>query len=406
MNKIILILFFSIFPGLKTFAQSLSAQAYVQKYKDLAIEEMKRMGVPAAITLAQGLLETQNGNSDLLLASNNHFGIKCKSTWTAETVSHDDDAPGECFRKYKSAEDSYRDHSNFLRGNDRYDFLFKLDPADYKAWAYGLRKAGYATNPNYPQILIKNIEDNNLEQYTMDAINDVPHFDGSKYASDTQSDDDNGGCDKEVPQTLDESAAVAPVSFTINGCKALYVSKGTSLLAIATQNNINLQKLLTINDLTTDGILDKGQYIFLEKKQKEGQVNFCVAEDGENMYDIAQKYGVILQNLYNYNQLNPGDFIVAGTKIYLKPNLLPANTITTNNNNTTTTNNNIPQTASNIKATSNSTTTAGDLSHEVLPKESLYGISKKYGVSVDQIKTLNHLTTDNIHVGQKLIISK
>lgn len=391
MNKITLILFFSIFSGFKTFAQSMSAQVYVQKYKDLAIEEMKRMGVPAAITLAQGLLETQNGNSDLLLASNNHFGIKCKSTWTAETVSHDDDAPGECFRKYKSAEDSYRDHSNFLRGNDRYDFLFKLDPADYKAWAYGLRKAGYATNPNYPQILIKNIEDNNLEQYTMDAINDVPHFDASKYASDTQS-DDNTGSEKDVAPTLDESASVAPVSFTINGCKALYVSKGTSLLAIATQNNINLQKLLTINDLTTDGILDKGQYVFLEKKQKEGQVDFCVLADGENMYDIAQKYGVILQNLYTYNQLNPGDFIVAGTKIYLKPNLLPSTPVA--------------QTASNINTTNNSTTVAGDLSHEVLPKESLYGISKKYGVSVDQIKTLNHLTTDNIHVGQKLIISK
>ena len=103
----------------------MTAQEYVLKYKDLAIEEMKRMGVPAAITLAQGLLETENGNSDLLLKSNNHFGIKCKSNWTAETVSHDDDAPGECFRKYSCAEDSYRDHSDFLRSNSRYAFLFQ-----------------------------------------------------------------------------------------------------------------------------------------------------------------------------------------------------------------------------------------------------------------------------------------
>ena len=187
MKSLPIIIFFAFGCFFKSSAQDMTAQEYVQKYKDLAIEEMKRMGVPAAVTLAQGLLETQNGNSELFKESNNHFGIKCKSTWTAETVSHDDDAPGECFRKYKTAEDSYRDHSNFLRGNDRYAFLFKLDPSDYKAWAYGLRKAGYATNPKYPQILIKNIEDNNLEQYTDEALNDVPHFDASQYTDDTKS---------------------------------------------------------------------------------------------------------------------------------------------------------------------------------------------------------------------------
>src|SRR5674476_209986 len=120
MDKILVILFLSIGCFFESSAQNMTAEQYVQEYKDLAIREMKRMGVPAAITLAQGLLETQNGNSELFKESNNHFGIKCKSTWTAETVRHDDDAPGECFRKYKTAEDSYRDHSNFLRGNDRY----------------------------------------------------------------------------------------------------------------------------------------------------------------------------------------------------------------------------------------------------------------------------------------------
>src|ERR1017187_8362716 len=135
---------------LPVIAQNYTAEQYIQMHKDLAIREMKRMGIPAAITLAQGLLETENGNSDLVKKSNNHFGIKCKGTWNAETVSHDDDEQGECFRSYKSAEDSYRDHSNFLRGSPRYAFLFKLDPRDYKGWAYGLKKAGYATNPNYP----------------------------------------------------------------------------------------------------------------------------------------------------------------------------------------------------------------------------------------------------------------
>ena len=131
---------------------------YIEMYKDIAIREMKRMGVPAAITLAQGILETESGNSVLVKKSNNHFGIKCKSNWTGGSVSHDDDASGECFRLYKTADDSYRDHSNFLRAGTRYSFLFKLDVRDYKGWAYGLKKAGYATNPAYPQILIKHIE--------------------------------------------------------------------------------------------------------------------------------------------------------------------------------------------------------------------------------------------------------
>jgi len=382
MNKIILILFFSTGCFFVSAAQNMTAQEYVQQYKDLAIKEMKRMGVPAAITLAQGLLETENGNSDLVKASNNHFGIKCKSTWTAETVSHDDDAQGECFRKYKSAEDSYRDHSNFLRGNSRYDFLFKLDPADYKDWAYGLRKAGYATNPRYPEILIKNIEDNNLQQYTLEAINDVPHFDASQYADDPEKANDS----------VDETISVAPVSLTINGSKALYVPKGTSLLAVATENHINLQKLLYINDLSKDGLLNKSQYIFLEKKKKEGAQDFCKAEANETMYDIAQKYGVILDDLYAYNHLTPDDYIVAGTKIFLKPtdtkvaDLINHQPVTVNQR--------------------ESTSTLKPNTHEVLPKESLYGISKKYGVTVQELKKWNNLTSDNLHIGQQLIISK
>jgi LysM repeat protein len=388
MNKTIFILFFSFWCFLKCDAQKMTAQEYVQEYKDLAIKEMKRMGVPAAITLAQGLLETENGNSDLVKASNNHFGIKCKSTWTAETVSHDDDAPGECFRKYKSPEDSYRDHSNFLRGNSRYDFLFQLDPADYKDWAYGLRKAGYATNPRYPEILIKYIEDNNLQQYTLAAINDVPHFDASQYADDPQKPNDS----------VDETVSVAPISLTINGSKALYVPKGTSLLAVATEHRINLEKLLAINDLTKDGLLDKGQYIFLEKKQKEGENDFCIAEASETMYDIAQKYGVILQNLYAYNQLTPDDYLVAGTKIFLKPQQL---SVISNQPLSSKRNAESLKQKEGLKQKAESTST-----HEVLPKESLYGISKKYGVSVEELKKWNNLTSDNLKIGQQLIISK
>lgn len=378
MNKTIIILFFCLVCFFETSAQTISAQQYIQEYKDLAIREMKRMGVPAAITLAQGLLETQNGNSDLLKESNNHFGIKCKSTWTAETVSHDDDAPGECFRKYKSAEDSYRDHSNFLRGNSRYDFLFQLNPADYKDWAYGLSKAGYATNPRYPEILIKNIEANNLEQYTLEAINDVPHFDGSKYKDDPEILVSKSDLDL-------DSNLTEPINLTINGSKALYVPKGISLLAIATDNNINLDKLLAINDLTKDGILGKNQYIFLEKKKKEGKIDFCISAPNETLYDISQKYGVILQNLYAYNQLTPDDFIVAGTKIFLRPQEMSVISY--------------QRDVSKLRAEPTST-------HEVVPNESLYTISKKYGVTVKELKEWNNISGNNLEIGQQIIISK
>ncbi len=388
MNRILIILFFSFGSFSKASAQYMTAQEYVQKYKDYAIEEMKRMGVPAAITLAQGLLETQNGNSDLFKESNNHFGIKCKSTWTAETVSHDDDAPGECFRKYKTDEDSYRDHSNFLRGNSRYAFLFNLDPSDYKAWAYGLRKAGYATNPKYPQILIKNIEDNNLEQYTDDALNEVPHFDAAQYADDKEN-DSSSDVVKQDPVPGE------PINLTINGSKALLVSKGTSLLAIATQHNINLEKLLSINDLNNDGLLQKDQYIFLEKKQKEGQKDFCIAQANETLYDISQKYGVILENLYLYNNLTANDYMVAGTKIFLKPQVALKQIALVDNQ---------PEDIQ-VK-NEQSTSSQNTITYTVQPRESLYGISKKYSVTVDDIKKWNHLKSDNLQPGQQLIISK
>jgi LysM repeat protein len=366
----------------------MTAQEYVQKYKDLAIEEMQRSGVPAAITLAQGLLETENGNSDLLKQSNNHFGIKCKSNWTAETVSHDDDAPGECFRKYSCAEDSYRDHSNFLRNSNRYASLFNLDPTDYKAWAYGLSKAGYATNPRYPQILIKNIENNNLEQYTLDGLDGIPKFDPSQYTNDTEKISAPGMVKKDpVPQ--------ASVSLIINGSKVLWASKGTSLLAIASEHHINLEKLLAINDLDHDGLLQKDQYVFLEKKRKEGDQDFCIAQQNETLYDISQKYGVILQNLYAYNNITPDDYLVEGTKIYLKPPVLNQYAAATGTAKEITVSNDERQTSS-----------SRTITYTVQPKESLYSISKKYGVSVDDIKKWNNLTSNNLQIGQQLIITK
>ena len=382
-----------------TFSQILCAQyitvaQYVAQYKDIAVREMKRMGVPAAISLAQGILETENGNSDLVKKSNNHFGIKCKSTWTAGSVSHDDDARGECFRLYKDADESYRDHSNFLRGNDRYSFLFKLDPRDYKAWAYGLRKAGYATNPSYPQILIKNIEENNLEQYTLEAAGEIPVFDRSKYSDDPE--------DKEISDVLKSAGKnntepgntdlSEPTKLTINGSRALFVPEGTSLLAIASQNNINLARLLQINDLEKDGLLEKDQFIFLEKKQTHGNRDYYIVQQNETIYDVAQKNGIILQSLYDYNKISATDNIYPGTKILLRP-----------------ASGNQPSTTANVSIQpdlNNQARIIESKTHEVQPKESLYSISKKYAVTVSQLREWNNLKDNSLKIGQQIIISK
>jgi flagellum-specific peptidoglycan hydrolase FlgJ len=176
MNKIIVAIFFSVFSSATT-AQRVSVEEYIEQFKDIAISEMKRSGVPASITLAQGILESESGNSELVKRSNNHFGIKCKSNWNGESVTHDDDATGECFRAYTSAGESYRDHSDFLKVNKRYSTLFNLDPEDYEGWARGLKKAGYATNPRYPELLIKYIEQYNLQQYSLAALIELPKMD-------------------------------------------------------------------------------------------------------------------------------------------------------------------------------------------------------------------------------------
>jgi LysM repeat protein len=357
-------------------AQTLTPEAYIAKYKDLAVKEMKRMGVPAAVTLAQGLLETENGNSVLLKKSNNHFGIKCKSSWSGDGVSHDDDAPGECFRTYKTAEDSYRDHSNYLRGSDRYAFLFQLDPADYKAWAKGLKRAGYATNPHYPEILIKSIEDYNLQQYTLAAIKDVPKFDHSKYQDDKEETAGENGNDNTNVVGITENTT------EVNGAKCVYAKQGTSLLAIATNHDVQLSRLLEFNDMDEDGLLKKDQVIYLERKEKKGAAEYYVVQKGETLHDVSQNAGVQLQYVLEYNSLSKGSLITAGTKVYLQP-----------------VNENEPAKEAVAKAEQQKV-------YEVQPKDGLYSISKKYGVSVQQLREWNNLTTDTLSIGQKLIVSK
>lgn len=368
--------------------ETLTPVQYIELYKDIAVSEMKRTGVPAAITLAQGILETESGNSILVKKSNNHFGIKCKSTWTAESVTHDDDAKGECFRAYQSAEESYRDHSNFLRSNQRYAFLFNLDVTDYKAWAYGLKKAGYATNPKYPQILIKQIEQYNLQQYTFIGEREVGRYELGKYTGGKEDSDDISRSANELPETnkediLQNSFDKSGKTIIINGSKCVFANKGTSMLVIATKNNIPLSKLLSINEFINDGLLIKNQFVYLEKKAKTGDNDFYIAKTGESLYDIAQNTGIQLQFMLDYNKLWGNEEVTPGTKIYLKPALLPLKKSS-----------NLIEEEENIKI------------HIVQPKEGLYAIARKYNITVLQLREWNNLQTDTLTVGQELIISK
>jgi len=392
-KKIFYLLMIIISVFLNATAQTLTPQQYIETYKDLAIKEMKRMGVPAAITLAQGLLETESGNSVLVKKSNNHFGIKCKSSWTAETVNHDDDAAGECFRSYKDAEASYRDHSNYLRGTERYAFLFTLQPTDYKGWARGLRKAGYATNPKYPEILIRNIELYNLEQYTMEGMKEE--------AKDT----DKNEADQDAPATNVQVKYIEPAASSneknvsdasgatnlINGHKYINATKGTSLLAIASENDVDLSKLLAYNDMEDDGILKKDQIIFIEKKSKTGREDFYIVQKQESLYDIAQKNGIQLKYLLKYNDLTENSFVTVGTKLKL-------NAVTSKQQSVA-----IADTTS---VTIFKAPVKSGKIHEVQPKEGLYSIAKNYQVSVQQLREWNNLSTDDLKIGQQLIVSK
>jgi hypothetical protein len=292
---------------------------YVNAYKTLAIAEEQRTGVPAAITLAQGLHESEAGTSDLVKSSNNHFGIKCKDDWKGEVIYHDDDARRECFRSYATAADSYRDHSDFLRNGSRYSFLFQLDPTDYEGWAYGLRKAGYATNTRYSQILIKLIRDYNLQQYTLIAVGKMAPTEEVA----------PGGAGTAVgtavaPQARPDTAAAGPPvsypegEFQINRTRVLYVQEGVALLSIANQYTIPLGRLLEFNDMKEQEVLLKGQLIFLQRKRREGSIEYHVVQAGEGMYEIAQAEGVRLQDLLEMNQLALGERPAAGERIYLR----------------------------------------------------------------------------------------
>ena len=280
--KNILTLFICLLCALSAQAQTRNKQYedYIKKYSDIAVREMKRYHIPASITLAQGLLESGAGQSVLARKSNNHFGIKCGGDWRGPSVSHDDDARGECFRAYKHPEESYEDHSKFLAGRPRYAGLFKLKITDYKGWAHGLKKAGYATNPQYAEKLIGIIELYNLHKYDTKE--------GVKWM-------------KQNPEPHQP--------YVSNELLYIVVRVGDTWKSISKEFDISQSKLRKYNDLYKGYNLKVGDILYLEKKKRKASKDNIVhvLRSGESMYTVSQKYGIRLKNLYKLNKMQPDD---------------------------------------------------------------------------------------------------
>ncbi len=296
-GKFILFLLGGLFSGVTLWSQNLySREEYIGRYRDMAVAEMKRTGIPASITLAQGILESGAGNSRLAREANNHFGIKCHD-WTGPSIRHDDDAPGECFRKYNHPEESYRDHSEFLMSRSRYGFLFNYPYNDYINWAHGLKKAGYATNPRYAELLIKIIEESELHRYDdlkyknsgMPGVNFWSPFSSEKHALKNTHTAPNGY-----------------VLYEVNGVKVIVAAEGDSFTSLAVSLNMNPSRLAGYNDLEKEYPLYPGQWVYLQRKKRKAArgEEYHTVREGETLYNVAQQYGIRLENLYQLNKLS------------------------------------------------------------------------------------------------------
>ena len=285
-------------------------ERYVKKYADMAVKEMVRSGVPASITLAQGMLESGSGMSKLATQGNNHFGIKCHKGWEGKSMKVDDDAPNECFRVYSSVADSYKDHSDFLRYRDRYKFLFDLERTDYKGWAYGLKKAGYATDPGYPAKLIKYIEEYKLYKY--DVLSKVE--------------------EKELPLSplVIEAPKMAreefhfPLTrelFSKNGVPFVYSLEGETYRSIAKYYHLFHQEILRFNDLRKDEELLPGTVVYLSFKENHTQPGldkYIIEQEGEDFHAICQRFAVKEKAILKLNGWKKAPFLAEGDEIKLR----------------------------------------------------------------------------------------
>lgn len=294
------------------FAQKITAEQYIEKYKDAAIQSMKEKKIPASITLSQGLLESGNGNSELATNANNHFGIKCHKGWEGGTYYMDDDAPNECFRKYKSVLDSYKDHGDFLTIRERYKGLFLLDILDYKGWAKGLKEAGYATNPDYPNLLINLIEKYKLYEYDKQANdpNYKPNLNDNSDVTEVEIEDNSNSV----------NTSGTGVVIYVNGLRAIKIKKGQTKAGIALDFDMKVAQLEKINEIGKDDEFYEGQLIFLENKKSVGEKDYYQVKKNDSFYSIAQSLGMKSTALLKKNRLWFGSVLKVGDTLWLKKN--------------------------------------------------------------------------------------
>ena len=316
---------------------------YMNKYSGLAVSEMRRTGIPASITLAQGMLESNYGRSTLATKGNNHFGIKCHSDWKGGKIYHDDNRKGECFRSYPSVEASYRDHSDFLTTGSRYKDLFKLSSTDYKGWAHGLKKAGYATDPKYATLLINKIDDYGLHAYDTGTGKAAPgqtpskptleQTTGQQPATPVQKTADTSlipplqEATEPVPAQPEIQAPAKVISLNTgrkilenNGVQYIITEEGDTYKSIAEKYQLLELEVSRFNDLPPEASLKPGQFIYLQpKRSKAAEGNpIHVVKTGETMYILSQKYAVKLSSLYKMNVMEEGTECVPGQKVRIR----------------------------------------------------------------------------------------
>ncbi len=287
--------------------QNLTVAQYIERYKDIAMEEMRKHGIPASIKLGQGILESGFGNSDLARVGNNHFGIKCHG-WQGRTFLKDDDHANECFRAYDDPHQSFRDHSEFLLTRPRYAFLFELEATDYKGWARGLRQAGYATNPRYPDLLIGVIERNGLHEFDQIVIKGGEMMLPQRPIVQIE------------PRQAEEFPNVTAGRQIRENNRIRYViaRSGDTPETIARETGIWAWEVTRYNELGKNGALKEGQLVYLQPKRKNANQHWHIVQEGETMYDISQKFGVKQKILYRRNSIHPDTLLQPGQRIKLR----------------------------------------------------------------------------------------